>query len=297
MRNAPCTRPLPSLTLRWLILILAAFLLLAMQRSGQLQAFGRALAQLASPVQWRLYRETIRLPASFQQLAQNRLDRERQQALLAANRQLAAENAALQETLRENQRLRRQLAYANANPRFTFQGAFVVGQVLMHEPHNFLDYIVIDAGENRGLAVGMPVLAPEGLVGRIAAVAPRTARVLLLQDVSSSVSGLTQSSRVSGQVAGAADGRLRMQFISTVDLVAVGENVVTSHLSASLPQGIPIGTVTALEEERNSTAVRAVIQPAVDARRLEAVMVIVDFDSAFGAAPALVAPAPDSETP
>lgn len=276
--------------MRLLILVLASGLLLAMYRSGQGAVLGQAITRIASPVQWRLFLETNRLARSFQQIARNRLAREEQQHLLARNRQLAAENAVLQEVLQENERLRQQLGYVTANPRFTFQGAHVIGQVLAHEPHSFLDYIVIDAGSDHAIAVGMPVLTPQGLVGRIAAVTPRTARVLLINDVSSSVSGLMQSSRVNGQVVGVAGGGLHMRFITVDDPVAVGESLVTSHLSATLPQGVPIGTVTAIEEQRNSSAVHAVIQPAVDFRYLESVMVVTNFEIVDGVPPLIVAP-------
>ncbi len=275
MRNRP--RSLSDLSLLLLTLVLASGLLWAMQRSGQLLLLTQGLSRLTSPLQWRTSVATLRLPEAFRQIAQTQLTREEQRTLQEENKRLTAENIALQEILRENASLRSQLDYADLNPRFTFLGAHVVGHVLGHDPHSFLDYILIGVGISDGLEVGMPVITPLGLVGRIAEVGPHTSRVLLIQDVFSSVSGLMQSSRVNGQVVGTTGGGLRMQFLTSSDPVAVGDKVVTSHLSASLPQGIPIGIVVSLEEQRNSTIVYALLQPAVDFARLEEVMVLTDY--------------------
>ncbi len=290
MRNRSRPRSPSDLSLLLITLVLASGLLWAMQRSGQLAILAKGLSQLTSPLQWRISVEALRLPEAFRQIAQTQLTREEQLVLQAENKQLTSENIVLQEILRENESLRSQLGYADLNPRFTFMSAHVVGQILGHDPHSFLDYLLIGAGISDGLEIGMPVITPLGLVGRIADVAPHTSRVLLIQDVSSSVSGLMQSSRVNGQVVGTSDGSLRMQFITSSDPVAVGESVVTSHLSASLPQGIPIGTVLSLEEQRNSTIIFAMLRPAVDFSLLEEVMVITNYEPLNEAPPLEIAP-------
>lgn len=281
MRNH--SRPRASVDLRMLLLILllGAGLLWAMQRSGQLHAWTRGLFHLIAPVQGRMNVEALRLPAVFERAAANRLAQEQLLELQADNRRLQSENAVLQEALRENASLRAQLAYADLSPRFSFTGAHVVGKVLGHDPHSFLDYILIDAGRQHGVASGMPVVTPAGLVGRVSEAGVSVSRVLLILDASSSVSGLLQNSRVNGQVVGTGAGGLRMQFLTSADPVAVGEQVVTSHLSATLPQGIPIGVVQALEEQRNSTVIYASMLSAVDFAGLEHVMVITDYDVAL----------------
>ncbi len=277
MQNETRGRPYSELGIRFLILVLASILVLAMHQSGQLHSLRQVLTQVVSPVQWRLFRETNRLSRSFAQIAQNQVTRAELQNLQVRNQQLVAENTLLAETRAENERLRTQLAYATANPRFTFQGAHVIGQVLGHDPHSFLDYLVIDLGSAQGVAAGMPVITPGGLVGRVSETALATARVLLITDVASSVSGLLQSSRVNGQVVGIQGGKLEMRFITSDDPVAVGETVVTSRLGGTMPQGIVIGTVIDIEEQTGSSAIHALIAPAVDLLRLESVMVIQDF--------------------
>ena len=273
------TRPgiFGDLGVRLLILVLASLLLFAMQRSGQFQGIRAVLTRVASPVQWRMMAETSRFADSLRDARRNRSALAEAGALAAANEILSAENAVLREALSENERLRAQLAYGTENPRFTFQGAHVIGRVLGFDPQDSQESLVIDAGRNRGLAVGMPVVTPVGLVGRVSAVADRSARVLLLLDRTSSVSALLQNSRVSGQVEGVAGGGLVMVFITASDPIAPRELAVTSRLGGTLPQGIPIGIVRTLEPDSSTAGVRAVIDPAVDFRRLETVMVMTGF--------------------
>ena len=151
------TRPgiFGDLGVRLLILVLASFLLFAMQRSGQFQGIRAMLTQVASPVQWRMMVETSRFADSLVEARRNRAALAEAGTLAAANEILSAENAVLREALAENERLREQLAYGTANPRFTFQGAHVIGRVLGFDPQDAQESLVIDAGRNRGLAVGM----------------------------------------------------------------------------------------------------------------------------------------------
>lgn len=280
------TRPgiFGDLGVRLLILVLASLLLFAMQRSGQFQGIRAVLTRVASPVQWRMMVETSRFADSLGEARRNRAAFAAAGALANANEILSAENAVLREALAENERLREQLAYGTANPRFTFQGAHVIGRALGFDPQDSQESLVIDAGRNRGLAVGMPVITPLGLVGRVSAVTDRTARVLLLLDRRSSVSALLQSSRVSGQIEGAAGGGLEMVFITAADPIAPGELAVTSRLGGTLPQGIPIGVVRELVSAGGTSGVRAAIDPAVDFRRLESVMVLTGFELEGGVA-------------
>ena len=160
MRNRSRPRSPSDLSLLLITLVLASGLLWAMQRSGQLAILAKGLSQLTSPLQWRISVEALRLPEAFRQIAQTQLTREEQLVLQAENKQLTSENIVLQEILRENESLRSQLGYADLNPRFTFMSAHVVGQILGHDPHSFLDYLLIGAGISDGLEIGQGSAQP-----------------------------------------------------------------------------------------------------------------------------------------
>ena len=267
-----------ELGIRLLILVLASLLLFAMQQSGQFQGVRTLLSRAVSPVQWRMMVETNRLADSLTEARRGRIALLEARNLEAENQILSAELAVLREAMAENELLRQQLAYGTENPRFTFQGAHVIGRVLGYAPHDGQESLIIDAGLNRKLAVGMPVISPVGLIGRVSAVTERTARVLLISDQRSSVSALLQNSRVGGQIEGVSGGGLAMVLLTDSVPIAPGELAVTSRVGGTLPQGIPIGTVLELDFDSSTATVSAVIEPSVDFHRLESVMVVTSFE-------------------
>ncbi|HSJ58451.1 MAG TPA: rod shape-determining protein MreC, partial [Anaerolineae bacterium] len=175
--------------------------------------------------------------------------------------------------------LRDLLNFAQANPAFSYQGAYVVGRVIGREPTNIQRYITLNAGRESGIERNMPVITDRGLVGRISAVGNGWSRVLLLIDTSSSVHALTQSTRASGLVEGQPDGTLRMRAIPQADTVSVGDIVFTSGLGGNFPRQIPIGQVTGVERKDYDLYQTATVQPTVDFDHLEVVLVLTEFQA------------------
>ncbi|RLC93664.1 MAG: rod shape-determining protein MreC, partial [Chloroflexi bacterium] len=139
--------------------------------------------------------------------------------------------------------------------------------------------VTINVGARQGVKVGMPVVSSgAGLVGRIAQVNPRTAKVKLLTDADSQVAALLQTSRVSGLVVGQPDGTLLMQYIPQEDSIGDDEIVLTSGLGGTLPKGLVIGQVTKVLQEDYELFQAAIVRPAVDLSRLELVLVITAFE-------------------
>jgi len=83
-----------------------------------------------------------------------------------------------------------------------------------------------------------------------------------------------ERSRAQGIVVGGGDERLRMEYVSEVADIVVGDVVMTSGIDRIFPKGFIIGQVESLE--RNGTAYkRIVVRPAVDFRMLEEVLVVL----------------------
>lgn len=179
----------------------------------------------------------------------------------------------LQEIRAENTRLLTLLNFQESIPEFKT----VAARVIAREPGNWYNAIVINKGSRDGLAVNMPVMTPQGLVGRITSVTGRQAEVLLLLDQRSSVGGLVQTTREAGIVKGFAGEKesLRMIYLSRDAQVRPGDIVVTSGLGGVFPKGLVIGTVIEVKKEEYGLARYAVIEPAADFDYLEEVLVIV----------------------
>ncbi len=134
--------------------------------------------------------------------------------------------------------------------------------------------VTIDKGLLQGLETDMAVIAPAGVVGRVVVPGPRASKVQLLIDRNAAAGALIERSRAQGVVVGAGDDTLRLDFVSEVSDVVVGDAVVTSGIDGIFPKGFVIGRVSAIE--KSGGAYRAIeVQPAVDFGSLEEVLVVV----------------------
>lgn len=134
--------------------------------------------------------------------------------------------------------------------------------------------ITIDKGTIHGLRTDMAVLAPRGVVGRVVVAGPRASRVQLLVDRNAAAGALIDRSRAQGVAVGAGEERLRLDFVSEISDVMVGDSVVTSGIDGIYPKGFIIGRVETVE--KNGPAYRTIgIKPAVDFSTLEDVLVVL----------------------
>jgi rod shape-determining protein MreC len=192
--------------------------------------------------------------------------------------QLQIENVRMKEVEAENHSLRRLLNFAHANPTYAFRGAQVVGRVLGYDPDPFLQYIILDVGTSEDVDVGMPVVTDQGLVGRVAQAYSHTSKVLLITDPDSRVSGLLQTSRLTGIVRGQGGHRdLLMDYLPQGKTIAPGEIVITSGIGGSFPKNLVIGQVVKVDQKDYEMFQKAVVHPSVDFGRLETVLVITRF--------------------
>jgi rod shape-determining protein MreC len=215
---------------------------------------------------------------------------------------LAQENAALEE---EINLLRRQIQQELALRRrveelerllelreemgFQTVGATVVGESV----GNFEWSVYIDRGSVDGVTPDMPVVAAEGLVGRVIEVYQSTSKVLLVIDPDSAVAARLASTGERGVIEGVRDEPLRMQLIDPETEVVPGEAVETSGyqleegLTGLYPPGIPIGVVDRVEPDEDDVTLEVLVRPNVDFSRLSNVLLVTGTE----------APAPSSPSP
>ena len=290
---------LGDLGFRLLILGLAAVVLMALQVTGRLEPVQSAITQLTSPAQVGATGITNGLTEAVDSLLELRNLRQRNAELEQVTGSLLVENFELREVQRENELMRNLLRFAQTRPGIEVRGAQIVARVIGQESNNFLAYIMLDLGAVHGVAVGMPVVTDQGLVGRISQVTETTSKVLLITDASSAVNAILQSSRLNGVVRGNPGGDLIMDYIPQGEEYSVGEIVFTSGLGGRFPKGIPIGQVVEKRQRDIDVFQQAVVQPTVDFSRLELVMVVTNFDPLENVPELLVPPsAPaDEATP
>ena len=109
--------------------------------------------------------------------------------------------------------------------------------------------LTIDRGASDGIRSDLAVIAPKGVVGRVIGLpGPRAAKVQLLIDRNAAAGALIERTRVVGVVMGNDDETsLRLEYVSNLEDVKVGDVVVTSGIDGIYPKGFVIGTVDHVE--------------------------------------------------
>jgi rod shape-determining protein MreC len=199
------------------------------------------------------------------------------------NGKLKAERAQLQRQLLyaravvgENRQLKAALALREQSPR-----AVATGRVVGSSFESQRRFAVISVGRGDGVAIGMPVRAPEGLLGRILDTGASAARVLLLSDRANIVPARLLRTGVAVISTGRGDG--------TVDLrpLEVGRNpfkrgdvVVTSGTGGLYPPLVPIARVVRLDDDG------AIAVPLADPSQISFAVVEAPYEPAALAAAA-----------
>ena len=183
----------------------------------------------------------------------------------------------LEEQVLETQRLQGLLAMRDA-----WRAEFVAARVVGKDATNWFKTILIDRGSRAGMRRNLPVVAPDGLVGRIVEVTPSTAKVQLITDPVSAAGALMQRTRVTGIVIGNLGAGLRVRYLPLLADVVVGDEVVTSGMGGVFPKGIPVGRVTTVERKSGALFQEAVLQPKVDLGRLEEVVILMNSEPRQG---------------
>jgi len=191
-------------------------------------------------------------------------------ALRAENVRLAEENARLmhwqtvaRELDNENKALRGQLNYS-PDP----DSAFISARVIGDTGGAFVHSMLISAGGREGVRKGQAVIAGETLVGRIAEVGDRSARILLLTDINSHIPVVIEGTRAKAILAGDNSDRPRLTYLSPNSNAAVGNRIVTSGHGGAFPPGMPVGVIASIQDG----IVR--VEPFVHRYQLEYVTVV-----------------------
>ena len=144
---------------------------------------------------------------------------------------------------------------------------------------NWFNSFTIDKGSNDGIQVDMNVLAGSGLAGIVTEVGPGYAQVRSIIDDASNVSGMVLSTSdlcmVRGDLKLMSDGRIRFEKLPNNDnVIDVGEQIVTSHISSKYLQGLFIGYISEITVDSSNLTRSGYITPAVDFSNLQEVLVI-----------------------
>ncbi len=212
---------------------------------------------------------SIGLVRNYFDLVNVRRDNDRLKAELA---ELKTSQSRLVELETENRHLAELL-----DLRDVLGGNSIAANVIGSDANGLARTLVISQGASSGLRPGMAVLSFQGVVGRVIAVSPHAARVLIIDDHNSALDSFDQRTRARGIVAGVVDDGLTMKYVERSQDVHPGDVIVTSGLDGIFPRGLLIGTIKSVSGEGPGMFLNVTITPAVDFRGLEQVLVVTQM--------------------
>jgi len=187
--------------------------------------------------------------------------------------QLKLERAALADDAVQTQKLRALLDFRQGYLQKT-----VAAQVIGTSGSDQSRLLILDKGAKDGLRPGMPVITPDGVVGKLRDVFGSTSQLLLLSDATSGAGVVLETTRIRAIVKGSATGKLEILNLTPDLRIKVGDRVLTSGGDQVYPRGIAVGTIESVAPDPERLQyTKIVVKPAAKLDQLETVLVVVDM--------------------
>jgi len=198
----------------------------------------------------------------------------------AENEQMRRRLAEVENELREarrardeNERLKKLLDFTKD---LSYQS--IPARVVARDPSVWFNSLIINRGTTSGIDLDMPVVTPEGIVGRVVGVGPVSAQVMLITDeraAAGAVVGQLGQSNAIGSVRGyGKNGLLDMRYVSGLETVGVGDYVVTTGQDRIYPPGLSVGGVVEVVPGSATTPHTIRVKPGARLDSLQEVAVL-----------------------
>jgi len=201
-------------------------------------------------------------------------------------------------TANENERLKQELAKAQLELRNARQSAVeneelkgllhlkeqtgfdqVPARVIARDSSIWFNTITIDRGSSSGVALNMPVVTAGGIVGRVIALSPWTAQVMMVTDekaAAGAIVGQLGGSGALGSVRGLGNtGLIEMRYVSGLQKVEVGDYILTTGQDGIYPPGLSVGEVVQVKSGTATQPHQILIKPGAKLDQLEEVAVLL----------------------
>jgi rod shape-determining protein MreC len=159
----------------------------------------------------------------------------------------------------------------------------VTARVVGRSPTVWYSTVTIDKGSGDGVRVDDPVVAPQGLAGKVTQTTPNTAQVTLITDADSAVTARVTPSGATGVVEPDVGNPndLQLDYLERGTHIAEGQMVLTAGFSTGdlgsiFPPGIPIGKITRATVEERQAYQRVHLEPFADLRDMDFVKVLTN---------------------
>lgn len=155
----------------------------------------------------------------------------------------------------------------------------VVARVIARDSSVWFNTVTINRGSSSGVALNMPVVTPGGIVGRVIAISPWTAQVMMITDekaAAGAIVGQLSGSGALGSVGGLGESDLiEMRYVSGLQKVEVGDHILTTGQDGIYPPGLSVGEVVQVIPGTPTEAHQIFIKPGAKLDQLEEVAVLL----------------------
>jgi rod shape-determining protein MreC len=256
-------------------LLVAILVLRASARNpGELSTLDRGILRLVSPAQAAMSYVARGITGVAGRYVELKGVRAENEALQRENRKLRTELMEMRRLAEESGRYQRLLGLRDATPAETIAARVIA---IDASPHFRVARVDIDRGEGM-VRRGMPVLTPEGVVGRINRVAGKSSDVLLLVDSRSALDVVVPRTGGRGILRGKSGEngyRCSIEYLARGEPVKEGDAVVTSGVGGAFPRNLAVGHITKIIPGAVGLYQDVEVTPDVDFARLQDVLVVV----------------------
>ncbi len=150
--------------------------------------------------------------------------------------------------------------------------------VIAKDSGNLFNIFLVDKGVANGISYNMPVVTSKGLVGKVTSSQPFSSKITSIIEDGSAASAIVSKSGdlvvVKGDLKLGKEGLCKLLYIPNDLDLTQGDVIETSGMGGIYPKGIIIGTVKEVRTGESDLDRYAIIQPAVDLRRLSQVVIL-----------------------
>jgi len=247
---------------------------LSARKNSKINSVSNVLTVVLSPFQEFINYIGDRVEGSAKYLQDIEALSQENEALKARINELEKEVKELSDYREKNKELKEALNIKDQFSDVEFLGANIIAK----DMGNWFNTFTIDRGITDGVTVDSAVITKDGLVGRVISTDIFSSKIITIIDEDSTVSARVSKTRdlvfVKGDLELKNQGLCRLDNIFPDMDIAVGDTIETSGLGGIYPKGIIIGKVKEVRRKTNDLNRYAIIEPAVDFKRLEEVFVL-----------------------
>lgn len=183
--------------------------------------------------------------------------------------ELEVDKSKIYELEHENVLLKHELGFMESDQ----SKELVPAKIVARDSVSYLDYVIINRGQDSNIKANMAVVSGGALVGQISEVYANQSKVILITSKDSIVQAMLQGSRSKGVLRGGISGLSLEQVAADADF-SPDENVITSGLGGKFAEGLLIGRAGTVRISGSGILKSIVVDPAVDLSRLEMIFVV-----------------------